>query len=176
TLKYSRRRSSTRPGARLNRRQARPMDMHVRRARPDDQDQLLELWERSVRATHRFLAESDVVALRPLVAHELAGDAIDWWVLESSHMAIGFLGFANDAIEALFLDPDHRGKGGGTLLVAHAQALAGGALSVDVNEQNDDALEFYRALGFEVVGRSPTDSGGRPFPLLHMKRVAPTTI
>jgi putative acetyltransferase len=151
------------------------MDKHVRRARPNDRDQLLELWERSVRVTHRFLAESDVVSLRPLVARELASDAIDWWVLEWSRVPIGFLGFANDTIEALFIDPDHRGQGGGKLLVSHAQALAGGALAVDVNEQNDDAIDFYRALGFEVVGRSPTDSGGRSFPLLHMKRVAPTT-
>ena len=149
--------------------------MHVRRARPNDRDQLLEVWERSVRATHRFLAESDVLALRPLVAQELASDAVDWWVLEASHVPIGFLGFANDTIEGLFLDPDHRGKGGGRLLVAHAQSLANGALAVDVNEQNDDAIEFYRALGFEVAGRSATDSGGRPFPLLHMKRAAPST-
>jgi putative acetyltransferase len=78
-------------------------------------------------------------------------------------MAIGFLGFTNGTIEAAFIDPDQRGRGGGTLLVAHAQTLAGGALAVDVNEQNDDAIQFSRALGFEVVGRSPTDSGGRPF-------------
>jgi putative acetyltransferase len=150
--------------------------MDVRRAQASDRDRLLEVWERSVRATHRFLAESDVLALRPLVAQELASNALDWWVLEASGVPIGFLGYAENTIEALFIDRDHRGKGGGKRLVAHAQALAGGALSVDVNEQNDDALEFYRGLGFEVVGRSPTDGGGRPFPLLHMRRAAPTTV
>ena len=150
------------------------MDMHVRPARIEDRERLLELWERSVRATHHFLEDSDVVALRPLVAEELASDAVDWWVLVSATEAlIGFLGFARDAIEALFIDPDHYGQGGGKLLVAHAQSLGAGALAVDVNEQNEVALRFYKALGFSVVGRSPMDAGGRPFPILHMKRAAP---
>jgi putative acetyltransferase len=150
------------------------MDVHVRPARVEDRERLLELWERSVRATHHFLEDSDVVALRPLVAEELASDAVDWWVLVSATEAlIGFLGFASDTIEALFIDPDHHGQGGGKFLVAHAQSLGAGALAVDVNEQNEAALRFYKALGFSVVERSPTDAGGRPFPMLHMKRAAP---
>lgn len=151
------------------------MDLHIRPARVDDRERLLELWERSVRATHHFLQESDVTALRPLVAQELASDALEWWVLASTadDAPVGFLGYANDTIEALFLDPDHRGKGGGTRLVAHAEKLASGPLAVDVNEQNDGARAFYERLGFAVVGRSPTDGDGRPFPLLHLRRRLP---
>jgi putative acetyltransferase len=152
------------------------MDMHVRPARVGDRERLLELWERSVRATHHFLEDSEIVALRPLVAEELASDEIDWWVLVSATGApIGFLGFASDTIEALFIDPDYHGQGGGKFLVTHAQSLGAGALAVDVNEQNEAALRFYEALGFSVVGRSPTDEGGRPLPTLHMKREAPGT-
>ena len=150
-------------------------DVYVRLARADDRGRLLAIWERSVRATHHFLAEGDVAALRPLVAEELASDAIGWWVLASAaETPVGFLGFARDAIEALFIDPAYRGRGGGRLLVAHAQRLAAGALSVDVNEQNAAAVGFYEALGFSAVGRSPTDAGGRPFPILHMRRAAAT--
>ena len=144
--------------------------MNVRLAIVADHERMLELWERSVRATHDFLEERDIVTLRPLVAMELASQTIDWWVLESEHDVIGFLGFANDSIEGLFLAPDQRGRGGGRLLVEHAQQLASGPLAVDVNEQNDAALEFYKALGFVVTGRSPTDGAGRPFPIVHMKR------
>ena len=57
--------------------------------------------------------------------------------------------------------------------MAHAQSLGAGALAVDVNEHNEAALGFYKALGFSAVGRSPTDAGGRVFPTLHMKRAAP---
>lgn len=150
--------------------------MQLRYARAEDRDRLLQLWERSVRATHHFLAKSDIVTLRPLVAQELASDALDWWVVVSAgETLIGFLGFVNDTIEALFIDPQHQGRGAGKLLVAHAQSLAEGrGLAVDVDEQNEAALGFYGALGFFVTGRSPTDSGGRPFPILHLERVAPS--
>jgi putative acetyltransferase len=45
-----------------------------------------------------------------------------------------------------------------------------GATKVDVNEQNDQAVGFYRHMGFEVTGRSAVDDLGQPFPVLHMKR------
>jgi putative acetyltransferase len=147
-------------------------EVRVRPARHDDRPRMLELWERSVRATHHFLEEQDVEMLRPLVVEELATDTIDWWVLLADEFIFGFLGFAHDAIEALFIDPGQHGQGGGRSLVEHAQSMAGGALNVDVNEQNGGALQFYEALGFSVIGRSPTDSAGRPFPIVHMRRTA----
>jgi len=143
----------------------------VRRARPEERPHLLALWERAVRATHRFLTERDIVTLRPLVDEELAGAAVDWWVLVAERdVAVAFLGTSRDTIEALFVDPDHRRRGAGTRLVAHAQSLASGELAVDVNEQNDAALRFYESLGFMQTGRSPRDAGGRPFPIVHMRR------
>lgn len=149
--------------------------MPVRPATPDDRDHLLALWERSVRSTHHFLTESDIVGLRPLVAQELASEATGWWVLaDGAGAPIGFMGLVGNTIEALFIDPAHLGQGGGRLLVEQAQALAGGELAVDVNEQNEAARPFYERLGFTVVGRSPTDSGGRPFPILHLRRPAPS--
>ncbi|RYZ54653.1 MAG: GNAT family N-acetyltransferase, partial [Chitinophagaceae bacterium] len=39
---------------------------------------------------------------------------------------------------------------------------------VDVNEQNEMAVGFYRHFGFRVTGRSETDSLGKPYPLLTM--------
>jgi hypothetical protein len=72
---------------------------------------LLKLWERSVRATHHFLDDSDIVALRPLVARSLASDAVDWWVLVSATgTLIGFLGFTSETIEVLFIDPAYPGR------------------------------------------------------------------
>lgn len=128
-----------------------------------------------MRATHDFLTEDDIVALRPLVAAAIDDDALELWVLTGpDDQPVGFMGLAGEDISALFLEPARRGQGGGRRLVAHAQALHGGDLTVDVNEQNHAAVGFYQALGFVVVGRSPLDDGGRPFPLLHMRRQAPS--
>jgi putative acetyltransferase len=148
------------------------MNAQVRRARVGDRGPMLALWERSVRATHHFLEEADIVALRPLVAQELESDALEWWVLATldEDTPIGFLGFANDTIEGLFIEPAWRGQGGGRRLVAHAESLASGPLAVDVNEANRSALAFYEGLAFSVVSRSPLDDAGRPFPVLHMRR------
>ena len=124
-----------------------------------------------MRATHDFLTEDDIVALRPLVAAALDDDALELW--GPGDQPVGFMGLAGEDISALFLEPARRREGGGRRLVAHAQALRGGPLTVDVNEQNHAAVDFYRTLGFVVVGRSPLDDGGRPFPLLYLRRPAP---
>lgn len=147
--------------------------MRIRPARSDDHDALVELWERSVRATHHFLAEDDIVFFRPLVREALGSGEIETWVLAGEDDApLGFMGMTGARIEALFLAPEHRGAGGGRRLVAHAQALRGGELLVDVNEQNEAARGFYERLGFVVEGRSELDPTGRPYPLLHMRRAA----
>jgi len=143
----------------------------IRLAALDDRAPMLELWERAVRATHHFLDDTKISELRPAVVDVLASDALQWWVVETTGGVVGFLGLVANSVEALFIDPASHGRGIGKLLMDHAQALnAGSALLVDVNEDNDGALAFYRRLGFEVVGRSATDADGRPYPLLHMRR------
>lgn len=145
----------------------------IRRARPTEIDGLVVLWERSVRATHDFLSEGDIDELRPQVGDALADDGLELWVLtRDNDRTLGFMALAGDDIAALFLDPDARGRGGGRRLVEHAQRLRRGDLTVDVNEQNPQAVGFYEAVGFRVIGRSPLDGAGRSFPLLHMRRTA----
>ncbi len=148
--------------------------MHIRTSPPAERPDLAELWERSVRATHTFLNEADISSLRPVVIEFLGRESLELYVLaDEVDGPVGFLVLAGDAIEALFLEPSHRRQGCGSRLVAHAQQLRGGSLRVDVNEQNAEARDFYGALGFMVVARSPLDDDGRPFPLLHMRRAAP---
>ncbi len=75
---------------------------------------------------------------------------------------------SNSNIEMLFIAPQSRGKGVGALLAWHAIRVQG-ATKVDVNEQNGQALGFYKHLGYQVIGRSPLDGQGKPYPLLHMR-------
>jgi putative acetyltransferase len=149
-------------------------DLRVRLARSSERSGLVGLWERSVRATHSFLTEADIVFYRPLTAEILMDEALEIWVVTNeADLIVGFLGLSGESIEALFLEPSHLGRGGGRRLVAHAEALSGGTLTVDVNEQNVGARGFYEALGFVAVGRSATDGTGRPYPLLHLRRDPP---
>ena len=142
---------------------------HLRPAQPDDFDRLLDIWLNSVRASHRFLTEADVQALLPIVRDVALPGFEELWILcDEDDAALGFIGLSGASLDALFIDPSYFRRGGGRLLVEQARGSKG-PLVVSVNEQNPEALKFYLALGFEVVGRSPVDEGGRPFPLLHMR-------
>jgi putative acetyltransferase len=109
------------------------------------------------------------------VAQALRDGAMEVWVVVAADgTAIGWMGLAGSHVEALFVAPEARGTGAGRQCIEHAQARAPtAALTVDVNEQNPAAAGFYRRLGFVQVGRSPLDSTGRPFPILHLRRPAP---
>jgi putative acetyltransferase len=146
--------------------------MEIRPALPTDRDMLLDIWLRSVRATHTFLSEADIQSFLPLVRDYLGSADHELWVLCSeSQTPLGFMGMSGSKMESLFLAPEFHRRGGGRRLVRHAQALKG-ELTVDVNEQNPAACRFYEACGFVVEGRSELDDTGRPFPLLHMRLAA----
>lgn len=132
-----------------------------------DHLRLLDIWEASVRATHDFLAEEDLQQLKPLILEQYF-DAVDLRCAKNSNGEIlGFCGVHDGTIEMLFVSPDARGKGIGALLTAYAIKYQR-ASKVDVNEQNEQAFGFYQHIGFKVIGRSPVDGQGKPYPLLHM--------
>ena len=130
---------------------------------------LLEVWEASVRATHHFLSESDIESLKPLVLQGLFALEHLLCARDPGGQLVAFLGVDKGKMEALFVHPSWHGLGVGRRLARHA-VLELGAMTVDVNEQNEAAVAFYRRLGYEVEGRSEVDGAGRPFPLLHMRK------
>jgi putative acetyltransferase len=136
-------------------------------------DRLVEIWEASVRATHAFLGESDIAFLRPKIRHEYL-QAVALRAYEDDRgFLLGFVGVHDGNVEMLFVAPENRGSGVGAALLRHAVEQLG-ATSVDVNEQNPQAIGFYERMGFRPVGRSPIDGQGKPFPLIHMALAPPT--
>ena len=142
--------------------------MNIVNIEKTDHLKLIEIWEASVRATHDFLSEEYLQEIKPLILEQYF-DAVDLRCAKASDGEIlGFCGVHDGNIEMLFISPDARGKGIGSLLASHAIQVQG-ATKVDVNEQNDQALGFYQHIGFSVIGRSPLDGQGKPYPLLHME-------
>lgn len=142
---------------------------HIRLSTDADTAALADIWRASVRATHDFLSESDFGDIDVLVAQQYLPATRVWVALDEQGRARGFLGLTGAHVDALFIDPASRGQGVGRRLLNHAEGLVG-RLSVDVNEQNAQAVGFYRHMGFAVTGRSPQDDAGRPYPLLHMRQ------
>jgi putative acetyltransferase len=131
----------------------------------------MEVWEASVRATHQFLSAQDLTALIPLARQELATITPLHCLRDADGLVVAFMAVVDRKIEALFVAPTHRGGGAGRRLVEYAISELG-ATAVDVNEQNLQAIEFYERLGFRTVARSPVDSNGLAFPILHMELTA----
>jgi putative acetyltransferase len=140
----------------------------IRPARADEYPRLIETWRGAVEATHAFLRPGDIESLAKTVGEYLP-QMTEVLVAEGPAGTIdGFLARDGRQIEMLFVDPAVHGSGVGTRLLGALTARFD-VLTVDVNEQNSSGRHFYRARGFEQVGRSELDGQGRPYPLLHLR-------
>ena len=131
-------------------------------------DALLEVWEKSVRATHLFLSEEEIGKIKEYVPMALEQVA-HLIVAEENGIPAGFMGVEKERLEMLFLAPEERGRGLGKRLLLHGIETYG-IMEVTVNEQNPQVVGFYRHLGFETYRRTELDEEGNPYPLLYMKR------
>lgn len=135
---------------------------------PKDYEEILEVWEASVRHTHHFLTEEHIQFYKPLVRnHYLL--AVELYIIRNaSRKIVAFVGLSDELIEMLFVSPDEQGKGYGKRLLEYVTQKKQ-MNKVDVNEQNEKALSFYLHMGFQIIGRDETDGMGKPYPILHLQ-------
>lgn len=129
--------------------------------------QLVEVWEKSVRATQLFLSDDEIIQIKGYVPQALI--EVTYLVVAFIQQAvpIGFMDVENQRLEMLFITPEERGKGlGKELLKKGIQNYAVNELTV--NEQNPQAKSFYEHMGFKVYKRTDIDELGYPYPLLYM--------
>lgn len=133
----------------------------------NEYNELLAVWESSVKATHHFLDPEDIVFYKALIPGFF--DQVKLFAVKDENQRIaGFIGTNGDQLEMLFVAADRRGKGFGKKLLQYAlekQAIT----KVDVNQQNEQAVKFYAHFGFETVTISETDGFGKPYPILHLE-------
>ena len=121
-----------------------------------------------MRATHLFLSDSEIEKIKEYVPQAL-GEVEQLIVAEDgSGRIVGFMGTATNRLEMLFLSPDKRGQGIGKQLINFGIANYG-INEVTANEQNPQAVGFYKHIGFETYKRIDFDEQGNPYPLLYMK-------
>ena len=130
-------------------------------------DELVEMWEASVRSTHHFLAEKDIRFFKPLVRDKYIPVVELYTIRNEQNRIAAFMGLSDELIEMLFVQPEEQGKWYGKQLIEfaiHDRQI----FKVDVNEQNQKATSFYLNRGFDITGRDETDPSGNPFPILHL--------
>lgn len=141
--------------------------MKIEQVLPSDYAELLAVWEDSVRATHSFISEDDIAFFKPIII-EQAFPAVELRCIKNDQGKIlAFIGVHEHKVEMLFVLDAMRGQGMGKTLMQYALSHFK-VNSVDVNEQNPQAVGFYQALGFNIKSRSPVDDMGKPFPILHL--------
>lgn len=137
---------------------------------PELIDQLLEVWEGSVRATHLFLSDSEIRSIKKYVPQALNEIAHLIIAEDDTGNPAAFMGIADGSLEMLFVAPKEREKGlGKSLIQLGIKSYAVERLAV--NEQNPMAKVFYEHMGFQVYKRTELDEQGNPYPLLYMRRV-----
>ncbi len=125
--------------------------------------QLVEVWQRSVQATHLFLSVPEIAAIRTYVPQALCGVEHLIVAQDESGTPIGFMSVQENRL----LDPEARGQGLGARLLCLGMEQYS---ELTVNEQNPAAAGFYRHMGFAVYRRSELDEQGGPYPILYMRR------
>lgn len=129
---------------------------------------IIDVWESSVRATHLFLTEATIQELKIAILEKYLPQLTIFVVVDHNNKINGFIGIAENRLEMLFVSQENRSKGLGKQMLNFAiQQL--GVNELDVNEQNPQAVGFYQYMGFKQFARSEIDGQGNPFPLLHMR-------
>ena len=129
---------------------------------------LIAVWEASVRATHLFLSDSEILSIKEYVPQALK--SVDKLIIAENdeEKPIAFMGIENETLEMLFITPSERGHGLGKLLLQYG--ISNYKVNrLTVNEQNPQAKGFYEHMGFHVYKRTDYDEQGNPYPLLYMR-------
>lgn len=139
----------------------------VKERTPSLIDQLLSIWESSVRVTHHFLSEQEIQRIKEYVPQAMG--VVEHLIVaeDEQGVPVAFMGTDGDRLEMLFLAPGERGKGLGGQLIQFGISEYG-VREVTVNEQNPDAVGFYEHMGFVTYKMTECDEEGGPYPLLYM--------
>lgn len=145
-------------------------NIEIRRYQAADNAALSHIWFEASRRAHAFLGEERLTEQRKLIEQSYLPDA-ETWVALIDGKPVGFIGLLETFIGGLFVDPDRQGAGIGQALIAHALDLKR-ELSLQVYADNQQAVAFYKKLGFVEVSRQTHDDDGLPFANIEMRRTA----
>lgn len=142
--------------------------MQIRQYKDNDLNAVLSSWERATRLAHPFMTDEFIAQERKNVA-EIYLPNTDTWVIEFNGEVKGFIALMGNEVGAIFLQPEHHGKGAGKSLMDKAQELHGD-LEVEVFKENSIGRKFYSQYGFELLEEKLHEPTGQQ--LLRLKFTA----
>lgn len=125
--------------------------IRLRRYNLEDWDAIAEIHDRArldeLKAsvgTEAFLSLAATAEEEELFAGEV-------WVACCDQSILGFVAFADDEVNWLYVSPSHYRQGIGRLLLRHAINRCGKTVGTSVLSGNDAALQLYLSEGFQIV-------------------------
>jgi putative acetyltransferase len=131
----------------------------IRQYKESDLEAVLSSWEGATRLAHPFMTDEFLVQERKNTA-EIYLPNTDTWVVEIDKEVVGFMALMGNEVGAIFLQPEHHGKGAGKALMDKARELHG-ELEVEVFSANSIGREFYSKYGFEFLEEKPHEPTGQ---------------
>jgi putative acetyltransferase len=123
-----------------------------------DLGSLLDVWYEASLIGHPFLSGEFLTAERQEIA-DVWLPAAETIVYEDNGQVIGFLSLVDNEVGAIFVHPEHQGRGIGRALMDRARTTRP-YLELDVFEANAIGRRFYEAYGFTLVRRHVHDATG----------------
>lgn len=121
----------------------------IRPFEPRYLDALMALWLESTCAGHPFIDKEYWRESAAQVRDEYIPQSKTWLAMRDNQLS-GFISILDEQfIGALFVAPSQAGQGIGQRLLSHAKGQYS-ALSLEVYQQNQRAVDFYYRQGFQI--------------------------
>jgi putative acetyltransferase len=130
----------------------------IRKYDEQDLDELLAVWEAASEVAHPFLAKEFLASERENIPNLYLPNA-ETWVFEDDGRVVGFIALIGNEAGAIFVHPNHHGKGIGRGLMDKAREVRD-ELEVEVFKANTIGRSFYAKYGFEAVEEKVHDKTG----------------
>ena len=132
----------------------------IRAMKEEDGEAVVDIWLRASLQSHAFVEEgyweSRVEDMRNVYL-PLSEVVVDE---EAPGTLAGFMALIGDHLAALFVAPEHQGKGTGTRLLRLAQKMRP-ELHLCVYAENGHAVAFYLKHGFTIQGERHEEATGQ---------------
>ncbi|MEK4356837.1 N-acetyltransferase [Paenibacillus sp. FSL M7-1455] len=133
--------------------------MQIRLMNEEDMDAVISLWLAASEQAHHFIdgaywqsKQEDMRSVYLPMAES--------YVLENEGEIAGFISVVQHLLAALFVHPDHQGKGYGRALMEYVKERVP-KLELKVYKDNENAIHFYERQGFSVLEETVDEETGQ---------------
>ncbi len=142
--------------------------MQVERAVTAEYEELLSVWDDSVLGSYDYILEEEITLFKRFIVEQVFPSVSLHCVKDRNGSISAFIGSKNNKVEMLFVKNALIGNGLGKKLLQYA-VLELSCNKVDVNEENKQAIAFYKRMVFLTESRSLKTGKASTFNVLHMQ-------